>query len=428
MRLLLLSTLIMLLVAAAPHASRGAALATAAPDSTAIDNTVEAGEADAEEPRRKLVKWNEYDGPISTLRFGFGFLVDVVGYSQDDGSKAQLPTFDNPDAGLRDFRVLLKGKFKTTRPFSWTLGYMYDGADEEWHFRQTGIIVGVPELKGNFFVGRTKEGYSMIKVMVGYHGWTNERSPANDAFVPILADGIKYMGYYERPRVYLSLGAYKNGSWENPKFATADEQVVARLGWLPRLEEDGQELLYVGAMTRAFTPDNGSIQPRARGGSYLGPYFVDAGRFDSDHGRTDGVEAFYRKGPWLFGTEYHWQNLTPTGEGDVLFHGGNAVVTWNITGETRPYNVRGAYFQAVSPKQTVFEGGPGAWEAVLDVSYVDLDSGRFHGGKYWRLTPMVNWHMSDNVRLEFTYGYGELDRFGLTGATQFFQGRVQFTL
>jgi phosphate-selective porin OprO and OprP len=36
--------------------------------------------------------------------------------------------------------------------------------------------------------------------------------------------------------------------------------------------------------------------------------------------------------------------------------------------------------------------------------------------------------LSDNVRLEFVYGYGQLDRFGLTGDTQFFQARVQFQL
>ena len=74
------------------------------------------------------------------------------------------------------------------------------------------------------------------------------------------------------------------------------------------------------------------------------------------------------------------------------------------------------------------KGGPGAWEAVLHVSYIDLDSGVFHGGKFWRLTPMVNWHLSDNVRIDLEYGYGELDRFGLVGATQFLQGRIQFTL
>jgi len=38
---------------------------------------------------------------------------------------------------------------------------------------------------------------------------------------------------------------------------------------------------------------------------------------------------------------------------------------------------------------------------------------------------MVNWHLSDNIRLEFAYGYGTLDRFGLEGTTQFFQSRIQ---
>jgi phosphate-selective porin OprO/OprP len=41
---------------------------------------------------------------------------------------------------------------------------------------------------------------------------------------------------------------------------------------------------------------------------------------------------------------------------------------------------------------------------------------------------MVNWHMSDNVRLEFIYGYGTLDRFDLRGGTQFLQARIQTTL
>jgi len=39
----------------------------------------------------------------------------------------------------------------------------------------------------------------------------------------------------------------------------------------------------------------------------------------------------------------------------------------------------------------------------------------------------MNWHLSDNVRLELTYGYGKLDRFDLKGATHFFQSRIQFT-
>ena len=111
-----------------------------------------------------------------------------------------------------------------------------------------------------------------------------------------------------------------------------------------------------------------------------------------------------------------------------MFHGGDVAVSWAITGETRPYNTASGSFKAISPKRTLFEGGPGAWEAVLRYSYIDLDAGTIQGGKFWRITPMVNWHISDNFRLEFVYGYGVLDRFDLQVGTHFFQTRLQTSL
>jgi phosphate-selective porin OprO/OprP len=50
------------------------------------------------------------------------------------------------------------------------------------------------------------------------------------------------------------------------------------------------------------------------------------------------------------------------------------------------------------------------------------------GGKFQRITPMLNWYASENVRLELVYGYGWLDRMGIQGQTQFFQTRLQLTL
>ena len=157
--------LAVLCVVIAPRVARAQAPVT--PAQATIDTTLEAGEADAVAPQRRLVKWNEYDGPISTARFGYGFVYDIASYTQDDASRQQvsMPT----EHGLRDFRLLLKGRFKTQRGLSWTLGYMYDSADEAWHFRQTGFQVDVPEVSGRFFLGRTKEGYSQAKVMVGYY-------------------------------------------------------------------------------------------------------------------------------------------------------------------------------------------------------------------------------------------------------------------
>jgi len=144
-------------------------------------------------------------------------------------------------------------------------------------------------------------------------------------------------------------------------------------------------------------------------------------------GKMLALEAYYRPGPLLVGTEYFFQWANAPEAGDPFFHGGEAVVSWLPTGETRTYNTRGGFFNAVSPAKTVFEGGPGAWEAVLRVSYIDLDGGNLSGGRFWRVTPMVNWHLSDNLRLELAYGYGELNRFDLTGGTQFFQSRLQLT-
>ena len=185
-------------------------------------------------------------------------------------------------------------------------------------------------------------------------------------------------------------------------------------------------MLHLAVMGRRGEPDEGRLQVKSRPEVYLAPFFIDTGSIESDLHTTTGFEAFYRKGSWLFGTEYNWQEVeTLTGEKPV-FHAGEAVATWIITGETRPYNASGAYFGMVSPEKSLFDGGWGAWEAVFKVTYSDFDDLRFEGGKFWRVTPMLNWYLSDFLRLELAYGYGELDRFGITGETQFLHGRLQF--
>src|SRR5262245_12468005 len=250
----------------------------------------DAGDDDNPEPRRRLVKWNEYEGPISTFRFGFGVLVDFAAYHQDRESEQQFSMDD--DVGVRDSRLLFRGRFKTERPFSWTLGYMYDGANDEWRFRQTGFQIGFPEAKGSLFIGRTKEGYSLIKVMTGYHPWTQERSPGLDAFVPILADGIKWMGYFPRRRVFYSLGFFGDNISENESFASYDHQVVTRIGWLPIASEEAKTVWHVAVMGRAGRPDEESIRFRSRPEDSLSPYFVETPFIAADHARTAGFETY----------------------------------------------------------------------------------------------------------------------------------------
>ena len=422
-RILLLLIVTTLLLAA--EISRGQTPTVATPDSTPQAELATEW-AEAEAPNRKLVKWNELDGRFATMRFGGGLLYEVATFAQDEESKQQFDLAT--DHKVRDTRLIFSGRFKFKRPITWKAGVMYDGPTDSWLIRETGIMIAVPELWGNLFIGRTKEGFSLNKVMVGYAGWTMERSTINDATIPILADGVKWLGISSNRRWLWNIGWYHDWLSEGQGFSTYDNQFVVRIAWVPALSETAGTLLHIGLNGRYGKANEGMLQLRSRPEAFPAPYFVDTGKFPAHDTRMTSLEAYYRPGPLLFGTEYFLQKANAEATGDPFCHGGEAVATWLITGETRAYTSVGGIFKAVSPAKTVFEGGPGAWEAVLRISYIDLDSGTLRGGKFWRITPMANWHLSDQVRLELTYGYGTLERFEHKGGTHFFQSRIQMQI
>jgi len=386
----------------------------------------DAAEADGDLPKRPLVTFNQYEWEHFSIRWGFGLLYDYSTYVQDDDSASQMDL--SPKGDLRDFRVILKGKLPVPR-VTYTLGYMYDKAKEQWRFRQTGLMFDVHKAYGTLFVGRTKEGFSTSKIMVGYQGWTNERATANDALIPILADGIKWNGFTPGGKFVYNIGFFNDTRSENESFNKNDKQTVLRGVWLPLAGTDTDTVLHIALQGRHARSDDGFLQYRAKPESFQAQsYAIDTGKFAADYANTYGVELYYRPGPLMFGSEYFFNTVRAPDSGDPFFHGGEALVAYLVTGETRPYNARGAYFDRVSPARPVFSGGPGAWELVARFSYSDFDSDPIRGGIFWRLTPMVNWHLSDNVRLEMVYGYSSLRRFGVDGRTHFFQSRIQFQL
>src|SRR5262245_29405008 len=117
---------------------------------TPIDDEIDAAESDNPKFKRKLIRWNEYESPFLTLRVGGGYLYDYASFVQDDVSKEQVEVDDQWK--LRDTRVLFSGKLKFKRATTWSAGIMYDKANDEWVWRQTGIMVAVPEIWGHIFV------------------------------------------------------------------------------------------------------------------------------------------------------------------------------------------------------------------------------------------------------------------------------------
>jgi phosphate-selective porin OprO/OprP len=391
------------------------------PQST-LENTIDAEESEAR-PTRSLVRWNEYQGPYFTMRFGAGLLLELASFAQDENSKLQIEM--HPDQRLRDFRFILGGKLapKIKRSITWSAGIMYDGPNHQWLIRQTGVMIAVPELWGHFFIGRSKEGFSLNKVMVGYDGWSMERAPISDASIPILADGIKWLGYSPKHKFLWNVGYFNDAVSNGQSFSTYSSQVATRFAVLPVHSES--KVLHLGVNFRWGKPVDDKIRLKSRPEAFPAPYFVDTGSFPSDSARNVGYEAYFRSKRWLFGSEYWWVFVSSGAAHDPVFSGGEVVMTYLFNDASRVYNTVGGYFKAASPKRSVFDGGPGAWEAVLKYSYIDLDSKTIRGGTFGRITPMVNWHLSNNVRLEMAYGYGHLNRFDLKGNTQFFQSRIQ---
>ena len=155
---------------------------------------------------------NEFEGSKATFKIGMGFIYDYTTYVQSDVFKEQMSIgeYNIESRGkLRDFRILGSGRFKTKRSLAFKFAYMWDGDKDTWLMRESGFTIGVPELAGHIFVGRTKEGFSLVKVMNGHSPWSFERLMAID-LIPIMADGIKWFGYLPKSRIFWNLGYFND--------------------------------------------------------------------------------------------------------------------------------------------------------------------------------------------------------------------------
>ena len=375
---------------------------------------------------------NEFEGTYTTLRIGFGYIGDFTSYAQDAVFKRQMDSLGVSLASAyktRDFRILGSGRLlKSKRYVGFKFAYMYDGDKKVWMIRETGLTIGMPELAGNIFIGRTKEGFSMVKVMNGHSLWGYERPMVLDP-IPILADGIKWFGYLPGPRVLWNLGYYNDFLSKGQSFSTFHTQLVARVGWMPIHDSKKGHVLHIAANIQYGKPVDGQFTMKSRPESNPTPQLINTGQFPADKATSVGGEIWYNYKSLLVGGEIITHHFYSGDNTNHTFTGGYGTIGYFFTGTRRPYNTAGSIFGFTEFKRkSVFKGGTGEIEGVVTFSTFDLNDRNITGGSMWRLTPMVNWYLTKTLRWEFIYGYGELDRFGLKGHVQFFESRIQLTV
>jgi phosphate-selective porin OprO/OprP len=173
---------------------------------------------------------------------------------------------------------------------------------------------------------------------------------------------------------------------------------------------------------------DGKFTIKSRPESNPTPQLINTGQFLADRSSTLGGEIFYRNNRFMIGSEIMEHNFYSNQSENHQFVGGNFLISYFFTGAQRPYNTVGNIFGFIPVKKSVFKGGLGEIEGVLNFSTFDLNNRSIQGGQFTRITPMVNWYLTKTLRVEFIYGYGILKRYNLTGNVQFFETRLQITM
>ena len=105
-----------------------------------------------------------------------------------------------------------------------------------------------------------------------------------------------------------------------------------------------------------------------------------------------------------------------TAAGGQGFSGGYALMSYFVTGESRPYDKRIGRFARLTPTENFFltrrasdeplsfgAFGSGAWELAARYSWVDLSSAGVPGGIMESVTMGVNWYWNYNFRMQWNY-------------------------
>ena len=278
-------------------------------------------------------------------------------------------------------------------------------------------------------VGKFKEPFSLERL--GSSRWisTIERNILLDFLGGNLGSGqpdlggVQIAGFHKEMNNFnWAFGIFDDGSEDED--GRDNYAITGRVAMSPHFGD--RHFLHLGA-AYSVRDVEGRVRYRSRLGVHTAdggrPVFADAWVDDVDQ---LGLELAYVNGPLSLQSEY----IDVEADGDVAppdtsaddgacvddngdlascadidFDGYYLQASYLLTGESRSYRTRGAYFDKVSPASSL-----GAWELVARYEDADVDDdveGRTVDAEKWILG--VNWYANKNVRFMLNYIDAEVD-------------------
>ena len=154
--------------------------------------------------------------------------------------------------------------------------------------------------------------------------------------------------------------------------------------------------------------------------SHIAPQFVDTGDIQATSADSTILEGAMVKGPLSFQMEYATAKVNATDQASRRFHAFYTMVSYFLTGETRPYIGSEGRFGRVRPLREFRDGGGGfgALEVAFRYSAADLNDKQIRGGVLRDMTAAVNWYLTPNYRAMFNVVRADLHGASAVGIVQ----------
>lgn len=357
-----------------------------------------------------------------TAKIGGRLMADFVWNDADDEYTADV---EHPEDAVRFRRVRLhaQGTMYKNLEFSIELDFASGSAELR------DVFVGLKKVPGagNVRVGHFKEPIGLEELTSSRNITFMERSTPISAFVPAFNTGFAlFRNFLEGDRILVNVGFFKNTSESGG--AVEEDGAYALTFRVTGLAVENKEkrfLVHLGFGFRHHDPNGETVRIRVRPSVSTGARPVDTGNLaGTDRQSVFGFELLVIYGPLSFQGEYLFSDLDNATAGDPQFSGFYVMVSYWLTGESRPYSHGKGTPDRVKPKRNFHDGGGGmgAWEVAFRLSSIDLTDGAVTGGEMLDYVFGVNWHLNPNARVMFNVVFGEPED---QGSLTVFQMRFQ---
>lgn len=342
-----------------------------------------------------------------TVHFG-GFLqFDSVWFGESEATRAVYGNIADSTA-VRRARLAASGDINADVGYKLDLDFAASGHPS---FRDTIVEFSECRYADRLVIGFFKTPFQLDALTSSKDFTFAERAPFF-TFAPFRQIGIGLDGMLVDERATWAIDGFRSGT---DGFAVAQSDdgygIATRMTFLLCFSNGGRRLLHAGFGYGHLAPAGNVVQYDAQlgffvdeepGGKTLGiPSLVDTGLIPASRVNIFNCELAGNLGSMHYQSEFGYTMVDQIGGPPLSFYGGYGQLGWFLTGETRPYNRTRGVFTRIDPKQSVFDGGLGAWELAFRATYLNLNDENIQGGRLNSIEVVVNWYLSNNIDLKF---------------------------